>query len=92
MQMHDLAETIRWLRTHVKGTLRTDSRFVQPGDAFIAWPGAATDGRAYVDAAMAAGAATCLVEHEGLERFVFQSGPIASFAGLKAATGAIASA
>ena len=95
MQLHDLTEAIRWLRSHTQGTLRTDSRAVRPGDAFIAWPGAATDGRAYVDAALAAGAATCLVEHEGLERFVFQFGPsasFASFAGLKAATGAIASA
>ena len=90
MQMHDIAEACRWLRKHVKGTLRTDSRLVQPGDAFIAWPGAATDGRAFVDAALAAGAATCLVEHDGLERFAFHAGPIASFAGLKGATGAIA--
>ena len=90
MQMHDIAEACRWLRKHVTGTLRTDSRSVQPGDAFIAWPGAATDGRAYVDSAMAAGASTCLVEHTGLDKFAFRSGPIASYAGLKLATGAIA--
>ena len=28
-----------WLRAWVTGTLRTDSREVKPGDAFIAWPG-----------------------------------------------------
>ena len=27
------------------GTLRSDSRAVNPGDGFVAWPGAATDGR-----------------------------------------------
>ena len=29
----------RWLGSWVTGALRTDSRQVQPGDAFIAWPG-----------------------------------------------------
>ena len=38
----------RWLTSWVTGVLRTDSRQVQPGDAFIAWPGYATDGRQYV--------------------------------------------
>ena len=41
-------EAVQWLRTRVTGTLHTDSRQITPGDGFIAWPGAATDGRAHV--------------------------------------------
>ena len=40
------AAAARWLKSWVTGTLRTDSRAVQPGDGFIAWPGYANDGRA----------------------------------------------
>jgi UDP-N-acetylmuramoyl-L-alanyl-D-glutamate--2,6-diaminopimelate ligase len=80
----------RWLTSWVKGTLRTDSRLVQPGDAFIAWPGYANDGRRFVPAALQAGAATCLVEAEGIEAFGFEDARIAALPGLKAATGAIA--
>ena len=54
----------QWLRARVAGTLRTDSRQVQPGDAFIAWPGQANDGRRFVAAALAAGAAACLVDDD----------------------------
>ena len=45
--LHQAAEAVAWLRARVTGTLQTDSRSVQPGDGFIAWPGAATDGRAH---------------------------------------------
>lgn len=82
----------RWLAEWCTGTLRTDSRQVQPGDAFIAWPGYARDGREYVAAALAAGAATCLVEDEGVERFGFVDARVASLPGLKARTGEIAAA
>jgi Mur ligase family, catalytic domain len=74
----------RWLRSWVTGTLRSDSRQVKPGDAFIAWPGYANDGRRFVKAALAAGATTCLVEREGLEAFAFDDARIASLPGLKA--------
>ena len=75
-------------------TLRTDSRQVRPGDAFIAWPGYAVDGRQYVAAALAAGAAACLVEAAGLAAFGFDAADarIATLPGLKAATGPIATA
>ena len=81
---------VQWLRTHVTGTLHTDSRQVGTGDGFIAWPGAATDGRAYVGAAFAQGAAACLVEQEGVQAFDFGDRPVAACTGLKAATGLIA--
>lgn len=82
----------RWLAEWCTGTLRTDSRQVQPGDAFIAWPGYARDGREYVAAALAAGAATCLVEDDDVDRFGFVDARVASLPGLKARTGDIAAA
>ncbi|HEV6968885.1 UDP-N-acetylmuramoyl-L-alanyl-D-glutamate--2,6-diaminopimelate ligase [Roseateles sp.] len=82
----------RWLSEWCTGTLRTDSRQVRPGDAFIAWPGYARDGREYVAAALAAGASTCLVEDGDVERFGFVDARVASLPGLKARTGEIAAA
>ena len=83
-------EAGHWLRSCVGGHLHADSRSVVEGDAFIAWPGAATDGRAHVAAALAQGAVACLVERDGVEAFGFTHEAIASYAGLKAATGPIA--
>lgn len=80
----------RWLKEWVTGTLRTDSRAVQPGDAFIAWPGYANDGRRFVEAALGAGATTCLVERDGAQAFGFKDARVASLPGLKAATGPLA--
>ncbi|TAL64518.1 MAG: UDP-N-acetylmuramoyl-L-alanyl-D-glutamate--2,6-diaminopimelate ligase [Burkholderiaceae bacterium] len=85
-------EATRWLHARVRGTLQADSRALAPGDGFIAWPGAATDGRRYVQAALAQGAAACLVEQSGVEAFAFEGDAVASYAGLKAATGPIAAA
>src|SRR5690606_11020585 len=59
-------------------------------DGFIAWPGAATDGRAHIGDALARGAVACLVEHEGAEAFALDGLPVAALHGLKAATGLIA--
>ncbi|MEK8049374.1 UDP-N-acetylmuramoyl-L-alanyl-D-glutamate--2,6-diaminopimelate ligase [Ideonella sp. DXS22W] len=87
-------QAVAWLQSQLAAgaMLRTDSRRVQPGDAFIAWPGYATDGRAHVASALASGAGACLVEAEGVEAFGFDAadGRIAALHGLKAATGAIA--
>ena len=83
-------EAAQWLAARVRGRLRMDSRAVQPGDGFIAWPGLSTDGRRYVQAALDAGAAACLVEAQGAEAFAFDPERVAKVAGLKAATGDIA--
>ena len=83
-------EAVQWLRTRVTGTLHTDSRQVSPGDGFIAWPGAATDGRHHVADAMVRGATACLVELSGVGAFDFSGDHIAALQGLKAATGPIA--
>ncbi|MGI9132992.1 MAG: UDP-N-acetylmuramoyl-L-alanyl-D-glutamate--2,6-diaminopimelate ligase [Rhodoferax sp.] len=84
------AQAALWLRQHVTGTLCADSRRLQPGDAFIAWPGAALDARRFVGAALAQGAAACLVEQAGLDAFGLDNPRVACYAGLKAATSAIA--
>ena len=55
--LNNAAEAVAWLRSRVQGDLHTDSRKVKAGDAFVAWPGAATDGRAYVGKAVEQGAA-----------------------------------
>jgi UDP-N-acetylmuramoyl-L-alanyl-D-glutamate--2,6-diaminopimelate ligase len=85
-------EAARWLHARVRGVLHADSRAVGAGDGFIAWPGAATDGRRYVAAVQAQGAAACLVEEEGSAAFGFEGDAIATYAGLKTATGPIAAA
>ena len=68
----------RWLRSWVTGTLVTDSRKIKPGDAFIAWPGQAVDGRRFVQSALAAGAVTCIVEQDGIDAQGFDDARIAS--------------
>lgn len=90
LQLRTPGDAARWLHGRVRGELHCDSRRVRPGDGFIAWPGAATDGRRHVQAALAQGAVACLVEREGAEAFGFRDECIAGYAQLKAATGPIA--
>ena len=88
--LHSALDAARWLQAHGAAALRVDSRRVQPGDAFVAWPGAAQDGRRYVNAALQAGAVACLVERDGVEAYGFTDPRIAAVTGLKQATGEIA--
>lgn len=81
-----------WLHERVTGSLQCDSRRVSPGDAFIAWPGAATDGRRFVGAALQAGATAVLVEAAGAAPFGFDDSRVLAVRGLKAMAGPIASA
>lgn len=92
VELHTPTQAAQWLHAHVQGTLQTDSRKVGAGDGVIAWPGAATDGRQYVASALAQGAAACLVERADVERYRFDSGVVATYDGLKAASGPIAAA
>lgn len=80
----------RWLSEWCTGKLQSDSRAIRPGDAFVAWPGHARDGREFVAQALAAGASTCLVEAEGVERFGFDDARVAALPELKRHTGEIA--
>jgi UDP-N-acetylmuramyl-tripeptide synthetase len=93
VRLETIEQAARWLKAHVgTGTLQTDSRRIQSGDAFIAWPGAANDGRQYVASSLQAGASCCLVESEGAQAYGFDNSRIAHFSGLKAASGLIAAA
>lgn len=91
-QLQTPTQAAEWLRFHVKGSLRTDSRQVGDGDGFIAWPGATVDGRRFVPAALQQGAAACLVEQLGYEPADMNDARIASYAGLKDDSGPIAAA
>lgn len=82
-------EAAQWLRSRVTGEVHCDSRKVGAGDGFIAWPGAATDGRKFVPQALQQGARACLVEHAGSEAYGFDGEAVAAYEGLKAATGPI---
>jgi UDP-N-acetylmuramoyl-L-alanyl-D-glutamate--2,6-diaminopimelate ligase len=93
----DAAAAVAWLKRQVPAGagLHSDSRALQTGDAFVAWPGHAQDGRQYVDSALAAGASACLVEAEGVQHFGFAAdaaaaAKVAAVPGLKALTGEIA--
>ena len=87
-------QAAQWLRQQVRGQLHIDSRRVQAGDGFIAWPGAATDGRQYMAQALAQGAAACLMEREGSEPWqtLEPSDRLAALSGLKHSTGWVADA
>ena len=87
-----IADALAWLAQRGVRALATDSRSVKPGDAFIAWPGYAQDGRKFVAAALAAGAVACLVEAESVDAFGFGDDErVAAMHGLKAITGPLAS-
>ena len=86
------SDAARWLQEQISGTLQSDSRKLSAGDGFIAWPGSASDARQHVASALADGAAACLVEKLGVETFGFSDQRVASYGGLKAASGPIAAA
>lgn len=79
--LHHLPDVLAWLQAQGVRALTVDSRAVareaaSAPVAFIAWPGAATDGRAYVPQALQAGARAVLVEAEGLDRWLPQWGQL----------------
>ncbi len=85
-------EVVAWLQAQGAARLVSDSRQVRAGDAFVAWPGAANDGRQYVQAALQAGAVACLVEAQGAEAFDWGQAPVVAMRSLKLQAGPVASA
>ena len=84
LHLQDTAQALAWLRAQGVTSLTVDSRQVAAGTAdamgFIAWPGAARDGRAFVAQALSAGARACLVEAEGVDLlFGYPGGAIMPF-------------
>ncbi|QRE68291.1 bifunctional UDP-N-acetylmuramoyl-L-alanyl-D-glutamate--2,6-diaminopimelate ligase MurE/UDP-N-acetylmuramoyl-tripeptide--D-alanyl-D-alanine ligase MurF [Bordetella parapertussis] len=67
VQRQHLDQALAWLRGCVAPTadLRLDSREIEPGDVFVACPGLASDGRQFMDQALARGASAILYETEG---------------------------
>ncbi|MEO8806595.1 MAG: UDP-N-acetylmuramoyl-L-alanyl-D-glutamate--2,6-diaminopimelate ligase [Burkholderiaceae bacterium] len=91
-QLLSVDAALGWFEQRGVRALTTDSRRVQPGHAFIAWPGYAVDGRQFVANALASGANACLVEAHGAEAFALEDrAEVAALTGLKARTGALAS-
>ena len=84
------SEVNQWLKRRVTGTLCSDSRQIQPGDAFMAWPGTVVDARKFVGDAVRRGAVACLVESEGVSAFALEGETLGSLAGLQNSMGAIA--
>ncbi len=92
--LNTLPEVQAWLQARAVAALTVDSREVArhaagAADAgrqvaFVAWPGAARDGRAFVAQALADGAGACLVEAEGASAFGFTDTRIAAVPQLKA--------
>ncbi len=84
---------VRWLHERGARHLSSDSRRVTPGDAFVAWPGAAHDARGFVRDALRSGARACLVEAQGASAFDWEGlEGVASVRDLKRQAGVIASA
>lgn len=76
-------------------SLANDSRQVEKGSVFFAYPGENSDGREYIQQAIDAGAAAVFCESEELdEKFSFdknQAIPIIPFLGLRSSVGLLAS-
>jgi UDP-N-acetylmuramyl-tripeptide synthetase len=91
-----LPDVLAWLAAKGVKALTVDSRAVSAqasqGLGFIAWPGAARDGRAFVAQALSDGALACLVEAEGVSSFAFADERIAAVTNLKATLAQIAHA
>ncbi|MDZ7891075.1 MAG: UDP-N-acetylmuramoyl-L-alanyl-D-glutamate--2,6-diaminopimelate ligase [Rhodoferax sp.] len=84
------AAVVAWLRARGVQGLTTDNRTLNATDAFIAWPGVATDPRRFVSAALKQGALACVVDQDGADAFGFDAEKVAPYANLKADSGLIA--
>lgn len=78
---------VRGLRAAPAAQWCADTRSLNAGDVFVAWPGAARDPRQFVAQALAAGAVAVLVEAEGAQHFAFSDPRILQVEGLKALAG-----
>lgn len=88
-----VAETAAWLRaTGPQARMTSDSRRVSTGDVFLAFPGDATDGRNYIQAAIDQGACGILYESQDFDWNPAWTVPHLGIAGLKHCAGPIANA
>ncbi len=88
-----MQEIARWLAAIAPaGQLASDSRRIGPGDVFFAYPGDAGDGRRFIGAAIAQGAAAVLHEGQDFDWDPAWRVPHLAVAGLKKLAGPIAHA
>jgi len=88
-----IADIAAWLRQAAPGgQLTCDSRAVQAGDIFFAYPGEAADGRKYIAQAIERGAAAVLHEEGSFTWDASWQVPHRALEGLKRNAGAIANA
>ncbi len=92
LHLDGVEQALPWLCSCGARRLVVDSRAVRPGDAFVAWPGAAHDARQFVQAALSAGAVACLVDQAGVEAYGFDDERVAAMPGLKQHLGALCAA
>jgi murE/murF fusion protein len=98
VHLQSAEEALNWLRQRGVARLTVDSRRVAgmaaDGVGFIAWPGAAQDGRAFVAQALKEGALACLIEADGVGNFAgaidLADARVACLSGLKARSAEIA--
>ncbi|KTC66104.1 UDP-N-acetylmuramoylalanyl-D-glutamate-2, 6-diaminopimelate ligase (plasmid) [Legionella adelaidensis] len=90
-----LAELLNpWLNqplaeTEITG-IQNDSRKVEPGELFLAYPGAAADGRLFIESAIKAGATAVAYESQDLPTSLTFHVPLIPIAGLSGKIAAIA--
>ena len=70
--------------------MTVDSRRINDGDMFVAWPGAVSDGRQHIEDALSRGAAAVLYESGDGFRFPESDRPVFAVEGLRALAGALA--
>ena len=88
MSLNDICQ---WIRAAAPGgRLVSDSRRVQKGDVFFAYPGDASDGRRYIAAAVSAGAAAVVYDEDGYTWDAAHAVPHLGVAKLKKNAGPIA--
>jgi UDP-N-acetylmuramoyl-L-alanyl-D-glutamate--2,6-diaminopimelate ligase len=90
MNLHDICQWIR--QAAPEGRLASDSRRVKAGDVFFAYPGEAGDGRAFIGAAIAQGAAAVVYDEREFAWDAAWNLPHLAVADLKKSAGPIAHA
>ncbi len=88
-----IADVASWIAaTAPRAALASDSRRVQPGGVFFAYPGDAGDGRNFIEAAIGQGAAAVVYDPRGFEWNAAWNVPHLAVDNLKANAGAVAHA
>ena len=92
-QAATVEQTVAWLHERVSLTahLKLDSREIEPGDVFVACAGLSSDGRLYIERAVAQGARAVLCEAPVDDAMLAQAGqvPLLQVTGLRGLLGGL---